>query len=95
MSEPRSAASLVSFRSSATTLPVLVRVHLHGMGMEEEETAQFLDLLCNPLMSTRASNNQLRGWRHLHLNLAALKKQRLAVAAAEDVCFHKSNFFLV
>jgi hypothetical protein len=51
------------------------------LGMEEQATQRF-DLLRKPLMSTRASSNQLPGWRHLHVNLTIIEKQRLVTAAA-------------
>jgi tetratricopeptide (TPR) repeat protein len=51
------------------------------LGMEERATQRF-DLLRKLLMSTRASSNQLPGWRHLYFNLAILEKQRSVAAAA-------------
>jgi hypothetical protein len=51
------------------------------LGMEEQATQRF-DRLRKLLMSTRASRNQLPGWKDLYLNLVILEKQRLVAAAA-------------
>jgi hypothetical protein len=52
------------------------------LGMEEQQATQILDLLRKLMMSTRASRDQLPGWRYLYLNLVILEKQRSLAAAA-------------
>jgi hypothetical protein len=52
-----------------------------ALGMEEQST-QRLDLLRKLLRSTRASSDQLPGWRFFYLNLVILEKQRSVAAAA-------------
>jgi hypothetical protein len=52
------------------------------LGIEEHEATHILDVLHKLLMSTRASSNQLPGWRYLYLNLVIMKTQRSVPAAA-------------
>ena len=51
------------------------------LGMEKQAT-HCLDLLRKILMSTKASRNQLKGWRYFYLNLITLEKPRSTATAA-------------
>jgi hypothetical protein len=52
------------------------------LGIEEHEATQILDVLRKLLMNTRASSDQLPGWRYLYLNLVVMETKRTVPAAA-------------